>query len=157
MGIDYIYPVIKTREMTDRQKADEIYAAAIEAIESALKATRQKYTIDKDLGTTNFDILIGSHKVYVQIEAGSDTNPSGVAQFYDDPEGGRFDETEDIQHVYWDPSDKLGELMQFAKTKVKAEAKIEALLERIYDVCQDADLDIEDYIKVVSDNIETSF
>jgi hypothetical protein len=157
MGIDYIYYVIKTREMTDEQKAKEIYEAAIWAVESALKADKQKYTVERELDTTNFDILIGSHTVYVQIESGRDGSPFGVAQFYDNPEGGRFDEVEDIEDVDWDPIDKLDELIQFAKTKVKAEAKIEALLEKIHDVCQDADLDIDDYIEVVSNSITTSF
>jgi len=51
----------------------------------------------------------------------------------------------------------LDELIQFGKTKVKTEAKIEDLLDKIHDICQGANLDIKDYIQVVSDKIVTSF
>jgi uncharacterized protein YeeX (DUF496 family) len=46
--------------------------------------------------------------------------------------------------------DYLDELIEYTKTKIKAEAKIESLIQKIIDICDDYQLNLDDYIEITN-------
>jgi hypothetical protein len=121
-----------------------------------LKVNRINHIIhdDSDGGeyldsTTNYELLIGSQSCWLQVEEAEDFV---VVQFYDDADNGVYSEQTDFS----EPTsivDEIEALIEHTKNKIKAEAKIESLVNKINDICNEYQLDMGDYITITSDNI----
>ena len=97
--------------------------------------------------TINYEIVVGSQSCWIQLEI---TEEFCVIQLYDHPEDATFHEMVDIYEMK-DVSGDIEELIEHTKGKIKAEAKIESLIQKIYDICEEAQLNVDDYISLMHD------
>ena len=93
---------------------------------------------------------MGSQTCWVQIETDDEEGDGYVAmQFYDRPENPSYEEIIEVTESEVS-IDYLEELIEYTKTKIKAEAKIESLIQKIIDICDDYQLNLDDYIEITN-------
>ena len=97
--------------------------------------------------TINYEILLGSQTCWIQLEI---AEGYCVIQLYDHPEDATFSEILEIYEMT-DVSGDIQELIEPTKSKIKAEARIESYIQKIYDICEEAQLNVDDYISLNHD------
>lgn len=134
--------------MTSREISNEVE----KQIKDYLEGKRLSYVVhgESDDITINYEIFVGSQTCWVQIETDDEEGDGYVAmQFYDRPENPAYEEMIDITESEGS-IDYLEELVEYTKTKIKAEAKIESLIQKIIDICDDYQLNLDDYIEITN-------
>jgi len=136
--------------MTSREISNNVESEIV----NLLKNQRINYVIHGgETDTINYEIFVGSKACWVQIET-DDTDNEGyvVVQLYDTTEDSTFEESielksdDNIENVLA----ILIELIDYTKNKISVEAKIETLIQKIIDLCNQNQLNIDNYIEIVN-------
>lgn len=123
-----------------------------EKCHATLKENKIKFVSETDIYkdgeamTEDITMYIGSFEVCIMIECSEE---EVIVTFYDNGDNSAYEECEEIiDPSEWDPSGSIQGLIDFVKQKLKTEAKIASLIEKIEELCEESQLNVEDYIIV---------
>jgi hypothetical protein len=130
------------------------YDLVCEKITKALNDRKIRFTMDNHGRTVDFQFTYGSFGIGIMVEGG----PGDVRVTYfisEDFADESSDSVEDVTDpIIWDAGDMLTEYLLFVKELNAAESQIQNLVNRIYTVCESAQLDFDRYITIVNRNID---
>lgn len=128
------------------------FNAVIEKCHASLRDSKIKFIsetdtyMDGEAITEDITMYVGSFEVRIMIECSEE---DVTVTFYDNGDDSTYDEREEvIDPLEWDPSGNIQGLIDFIKQKAKVEAKIASMIEKIEELCEEAQLNVEDYIIV---------
>jgi hypothetical protein len=130
------------------------YDLVCEKITKVLNDRKIRFTMDNDGHTADFQFTYGNFGIGIMVEGGPGDIPVTfyISEDFADESSDSVDNVTDP--ITWDAGDALSEYFLFVKEYNSAETKIQNLVNKIYTVCESAQLNFDRYITIVSDNID---
>jgi hypothetical protein len=140
-----------TTESGNSQTGYEIVCVKIS---KDLNDRKIRFTMDDNGLVADFQFTYGNLGIGIMVEGG----PGDVRVTYFISEDFADESSDSVEDVTdpnsWDAGDMLTEYFFFVKEFNAAETKIQNLVNKIYTVCESAQLNFDRYITIVSDNID---
>lgn len=128
-----------------------MFLSACSAMELALKEDKIRYTVVNNehdgICSADYTIMIGSVEGLITLYE----DGAGLAVIFSDDQGdgGDYEDSESIDELEeWDPSSGLSNLIEHINTRIKVEAKISDLLDKIKNICDKYGVDMSNYVSV---------
>ena len=122
-----------------------------EIITVFLKEKKISFDVDRHSTTDNFELYIGSDSGFIQVEYSELRNEASVCiQFYSklDRQGNSlYNSSIEISEII-DLHTEIEQLIYEVKENIRTVSKIKSLIDKIQEICDENNLEIDDFITV---------
>lgn len=155
VNVDFFNTEWEFKTPPENQENHPNLTKVCDTLSEFFKKKKHKFTFEIISGTGQFTIFCGSEEYGTMVECGKDGSVS--VKYYADEEGNENDTDvdEDVEDPEtWDPEPSFGEFMFNYKEVLRAYSKIQGHLNKIYDICENSNMEFDNFITIEHPSIE---